>query len=324
MPTRAFRGEDSLVAERITRSMVVPFLEQKGYSNIEDIRVRYGNNESQSVAAIDHTGQPVRLHVQSCWRRDGRNTREHLYSAAQLMAAIKDGDWEGSISDKLARSANNGVTHSLLVQREGEQFVFAARVPLTAVLPIWTEQRRVSDKLIKAGAVGRLTKNHAANGDSPTIWLQDDRSAAGHEVADVLWSYPGVIDLVKLPDINASAAGSDDTFDDCVVDHEQLGADGAPRVPVVRSLVKRDRRVRSEVLSRAQGACERSSCKQARPWAGFLDVHHILGAEKSDRVWNCVALCPSCHREAHFAPDHDAINVELLEYASAFRQAVVA
>lgn len=322
--SRPFRGEDSYVAERITRGMVQPFLEQKGYTNVEDVRVRYGNNESQLVSAIDQTGQPVKMHPQSCWRRDRGNERERLYSAAQLMAAIKDGDWEGSVRDKLARSESHGATHSLLVQREGAQFVYAARVPLPAVLPIWRQQRRISDRLIKSGALGRQTKNHAANGNSPTIWLQDDRTPAGHEVADALWDHPGVIDLVELPDGAASPEAVDDTFDDCVIDHEQLGADGAPRVPVVRSMVKRDRRVRTKVLKRAKGSCERSACEARRDWPGFLDVHHILGADKSDRVWNCVALCPSCHREAHYAPDHDEINAALLEYASAFRRAEAA
>ncbi len=94
---RPFRGEDSYIAERITRSMVKPLLEQKGYTNVEDTRVRYGNNESQHVTAVDPMGRPVKMHVQSCWRRDGRKPRERLYSAAQLMATIKDGDWEGSI-----------------------------------------------------------------------------------------------------------------------------------------------------------------------------------------------------------------------------------
>jgi 5-methylcytosine-specific restriction protein A len=143
-------------------------------------------------------------------------------------------------------------------------------------------------------------------------------------VADVLWNFKGVIDVVKLPDTEASAQLVDDTFDDCAVDHEQPGADGAPRRPVVRSMVTRDRRVRAQVLKRAEGACERKCCANSRDWPGFLDVHHILGADKSDRVWNCVALCPSCHREAHFAPDHDKINAELLEYASLFRQAEAA
>lgn len=322
---RAFRGEDSYVAERITRSMVEPFLRQKGYRDIEDIRVRYGTNESQMVSAVDQNGQLVKLHVQSCWRRDRGNEHERLYSAAQLMAGIKNGDWEGSIRDKVKRIKQKGVTHSLLVQREGTGFIYAARVPLDAIWPIWAKQRAVSQSLIDRGVLRRQKKNHAANGVSPTMWLQDDRNPEAHNVADVLWEYDGVSDLVKLPDVAlVDDTASDDTFDDLPMDHGQLGADGAPRVPVVRSMVKRDRRVRTEVLRRAEGACERTGCKETRDWAGFLDVHHILGAEKSDRVWNCVALCPNCHREAHYSPEHDAINAALLEYASSFKQAEAA
>lgn len=324
MATRPFRGEDSYIAERITRDMVKPFLEQKGYTNVEDIRVRHGNNESQSIVAVDPSGEAVRMHVQSCWRRDGQSPRERLYSAAQLMSEVKDDDWENSIRNKLARSENHGVTHSLFVQREDAQFVFAACVPLAAVWPIWEEQRRISDRLQSAGVLGRQKKNHATNGKSPTIWLQDNRTPKAHEVADALWNFSGVVDLVELSDVRTDPDRIDDSFDDCVVDYEQLGADGAPKVLRVCSMVKRDRRVRAAVLSRAEGKCERLGCEEWRVWPGFLDVHHILGADKSDRVWNCVALCPSCHREAHFAPDRDALNAELLRYASGYRKSEAA
>jgi 5-methylcytosine-specific restriction protein A len=52
-----------------------------------------------------------------------------------------------------------------------------------------------------------------------------------------------------------------------------------------------------------------------------FDVHHILGADKSDRIYNCVALCPNCHREVHFAPDHDEVNGKLLDFAMKFKSA---
>ena len=43
-----------------------------------------------------------------------------------------------------------------------------------------------------------------------------------------------------------------------------------------------------------------------------------LGIDVSDRVWTCVALCPNCHREAHFSPDRDAINAQLRDFAAQF------
>ena len=73
---------------------------------------------------------------------------------------------------------------------------------------------------------------------------------------------------------------------------------------------------REAVARRAAGQCERDSCGTRRSYPGFLDVHHILGIEVSDRVWTCVALCPNCHREAHFAPDRDAINAQLRAFAA--------
>jgi 5-methylcytosine-specific restriction protein A len=86
---------------------------------------------------------------------------------------------------------------------------------------------------------------------------------------------------------------------------------------VLRSEVKRDPHVRHAVLARAHG-CERDGCGQTQHYPGFLDVHHILGVEKGDRVWNCVALCPNCHRDAHYSPEAQALNVQLLAYAEKF------
>lgn len=110
----------------------------------------------------------------------------------------------------------------------------------------------------------------------------------------------------------------DDTYADLWGNDVSLfGSDGAGRSIGQTSFVKRDLRVRSVVLARAAGKCER--CQAARSFAGFLDVHHILGAETSDRVWNCVAICPNCHRDTHFDPDRNKINSLLLEWAMKFR-----
>jgi 5-methylcytosine-specific restriction protein A len=110
----------------------------------------------------------------------------------------------------------------------------------------------------------------------------------------------------------------DDTFDDLAVsDPSELGADAPTRRTRLQSYVPRDPKVRAEVRRRAGGRCERPSCGESRPYRGFLDVHHVLGAAKSDRVNNCVAVCPNCHREAHYSPEADAINAELLMIAKA-------
>jgi predicted HNH restriction endonuclease len=86
-------------------------------------------------------------------------------------------------------------------------------------------------------------------------------------------------------------------------------------VQALVSGIERDPRVRAAVRARSGRRCERPGCNAARGYAGFFDVHHILEAENSDRVWNCVTLCPNCHREAHFAPNRDEINSQLLAHA---------
>lgn len=249
-----------------------------------------------------------------------KRRRERTIFAAQLFAKIKNGDWESSIRNYVDTASKHSITHFLFVVREGNEITHAASVPIGELASIWYSQRDISNQMIKQGKLGRRRKNHAMNGSSPTLWLRDDLAP---EVAEALWKHRGVNDLVRMKVVlgnSGSEAVTGDTFDDLPgLDPSLLGSDGAPRVPIVRSMVKRDQRVRSEVLRRANGKCEREDCNILRGFPGFFDVHHILGADVSDRVYNCVTLCPNCHREAHFSPDHDAINEELLTFARRFQ-----
>ena len=115
------------------------------------------------------------------------------------------------------------------------------------------------------------------------------------------------------------AAAVNDTCDDLPeIDNTIYGNENAQRHTTERSEVKRNPAVRREVIARAVEGCEMLACVDTRTYPGFLDVHHILGVEKSDRVWTCVALCPNCHREAHYAQNAEHINHQLLEYAGQF------
>lgn len=315
---RAFRGSDSLAAEALTRDAVAPFLAERGFVVVDDQRKVTGTATQQFIVARAPDGQNLKMRVRVCWRRKG-NARERQYAAAQLRAKLRNDDWEGTLRHIVERDLAHGNTHSLVVQRDGAAFVFAALIPRDALVPIWLRQRDISEDLHQQNLMGDITKNHAMNGSSPTLWLQDDRTPAAHAVADALWNWPGVVDLATMQ--AGAVASVDDTFDDCPsVDYTAIGSDDGARRAVLRSEVRRDARVRQAVIDRASG-CERSGCGESRSYRGFLDVHHILGAEKSDRVWNCVALCPNCHREAHFAPNSDEINAKLLAFANLFRPA---
>ncbi|WP_230283225.1 HNH endonuclease signature motif containing protein [Deinococcus sp. 23YEL01] len=74
---------------------------------------------------------------------------------------------------------------------------------------------------------------------------------------------------------------------------------------------ERDPAVVAFVLARAQGVCE--SCGDDAPFVSksgrpFLEVHHVqtLALEGPDTPQNCVAICPNCHREAHYG-QHSAV-----------------
>ncbi|WP_060262999.1 HNH endonuclease signature motif containing protein [Burkholderia ubonensis] len=316
---RAFRSNESLTEEAVTRDSIAPFLSARGYSVLHDQRAQTGTAIAQFLRVQAPDGQILQMRVRLCWRRTDGRANERKIAAAQLRARLINDSWDDTLAFVVERDRVEGNTHHLFVQRDGADIVYAALIPRDELAPIWRGQRDVSAELIAKGLLGRMSKNHAMNGTSPTIWLQDDRKANGHEVADLLWNWPGVIDLAKLAiPPTRSEELVDDTYDDCPVsDAWRIGSDGGERRLAVRSEVKRDPQVRRAVLARAHG-CERAGCGRKQHYSGFLDVHHILGVEKGDRVWNCVALCPNCHRDAHYSPDAQALNAQLLAYAEQF------
>lgn len=78
------------------------------------------------------------------------------------------------------------------------------------------------------------------------------------------------------------------------------------KIKIVSTGYFRNPDVITEVLLRANGVCER--CKKPAPFnrtkdgTPYLEVHHkiYLADDGDDSVDNAEALCPNCHREAHF------------------------
>jgi 5-methylcytosine-specific restriction enzyme A len=312
---RPFRRKESYEAERLTRDAVVPYLSTRGFTVLEEERTPVGEGESQIITALGQDGTRFKMRVRTCWTWAGKPARERQISAAQLMARAGD-DWDAALENLHSRQQAANVSHFLLAQGDTDGIHIASLIPAHAIKPIWQRQRDVSIAELAAGNLGRKRKNHAQNGDSPTMYLKDERTEGGRRVAAVLWEWPGVVDLSKS--LSASPR-RDDTYDDLPdVDLSIFGSDQPPRKQTTRSEVQRDPEVRRQVAKRAVQGCERPGCADHRRYPGFLDVHHILGAEKSDRVWTCVALCPSCHREAHYGPNAAQLNDELLEFASRF------
>ncbi len=84
----------------------------------------------------------------------------------------------------------------------------------------------------------------------------------------------------------------------------------AARLPekmlVTTTIFRRSADVIASVRLRANGICEH--CKQRAPFIRpdgepYLEIHHViqLSAGGEDTVENAVAVCPNCHRRAHYA-----------------------
>lgn len=194
--SRNFRNSESIEVEQVTRGMVREFLLQRGFTKLNEERPAKG----QTIVATEPDGHRLTMRVKLCWRRGqsgGRNApRVRTYAAAQLIARVKEGDAEDKVRAMVERRKAQGVTHFLIIQRDEDNIVFAALVPISEIVQIWCAQRDISRRLLKQQKLGRRKKNHAENGSSPTLWLQDDRG--GEAVANALWQHRGVRDLAKL------------------------------------------------------------------------------------------------------------------------------
>ena len=79
-----------------------------------------------------------------------------------------------------------------------------------------------------------------------------------------------------------------------------------PKVVATTTVFVRNADVVAEVLYLAQGECH--ACRAKAPFlrrddgSPYLEVHHIkpLAEGGEDTVSNAVALCPNCHRKAHY------------------------
>jgi predicted HNH restriction endonuclease len=86
------------------------------------------------------------------------------------------------------------------------------------------------------------------------------------------------------------------------------------KIHVVTNSYKRNPDVVAEALFIANGKC--GLCKQDAPFkktdaSPYLEVHHWtpLSEKGKDTVENAVALCPNCHKEAHFGLGKEFIKI---------------
>lgn len=94
----------------------------------------------------------------------------------------------------------------------------------------------------------------------------------------------------------------------------EAAAQRPTKIHVVTSSYKRNPDVVAEALFRANGKC--GLCHQNAPFKKadglpYLEVHHWtpLADGGTDTIENAVALCPNCHKEAHFGNNKEFIKI---------------
>lgn len=89
-------------------------------------------------------------------------------------------------------------------------------------------------------------------------------------------------------------------------------------IVVLTEYKKRSIEIKKYALLRANGQCE--NCGKDAPFVNsnnipFLEVHHIfsLADDGPDHPINVAAICPNCHREAHYGQDMQTLKDKLSE-----------
>lgn len=100
-------------------------------------------------------------------------------------------------------------------------------------------------------------------------------------------------------------------------------------LPYLESTIKyraRTALVRRYVQLRARGKCE--LCERVSPFLtnlgqAYLETHHIfrLADDGPDHPRNMIALCPNCHREAHYGENARAVNSRCQQIATKIEDA---
>jgi 5-methylcytosine-specific restriction protein A len=97
----------------------------------------------------------------------------------------------------------------------------------------------------------------------------------------------------------------------------QVSPIDAPAEDKIKKVYYRCQAIKKYTLQRSKGICE--ACFQKAPFetqtGPFLEVHHVhqLSDGGPDHPENVIALCPNCHRRAHYSVDAKEFNLSLIK-----------
>jgi 5-methylcytosine-specific restriction endonuclease McrA len=222
------------------------------------------------------------------------------------IAIVRDGE-SGTLWYRMNRPTEGTTRKTWVAHWDGLQLALASNIPVVGVL--------------KDVHSGRCSLEHVFDCDESreqvdgsALWLRlSPRGPVDFDVREV-----DIRQIILQEDAISPLVVVNQQFDAAVQQSSLRSAaqrkarlSNAPRLPkrieVTTTVFVRNPDVVVEALLRARGICER--CNDPAPFARrsdgspYLEVHHRipLAVGGEDTVENAIALCPNCHRAAHYA-----------------------
>lgn len=239
------------------------------------------------------------LFVTTIWNFHSTMDEKRRRTPTEL-AIVRDQS-DGTLWYRMGKPKANTTRKTAVAHWEGLHLALRTAIPIVGVL--------------KDVHTLRCSLNHVFDCDSPryasdenAVWLQlHPRGDVGCDVrvADILRLNPESFDQWNQRFVDSV----DRAMRRRASERKDRLRDATPipkRSEVTTTVFDRNPDVVAEVLSRADGICE--ACKRPAPFirrskrTPYLEVHHkqYLADRGEDTVENAVALCPNCHREAHY------------------------
>ncbi|WP_409416313.1 HNH endonuclease [Flavobacterium sp. PS2] len=234
----------------------------------------------------------------------GRHTKKVSYSDSLQ----EDGSWIYTGQGGKGDQNPNSFANSLLTNKEKKVLIFSTREP---------NSKEVRDR-------GNYKKLYQFEGLFNVISWSIDIPDQGNRKGDKLIKYtlrPIVeeIDQINfrihdpLENISIKKFDFKSLRDRVMSDNEQFSK---PKPMGLKEYRIRSLQIKKYALLRADGICEK--CDNNAPFKNqlgipFLEVHHIfsLSDDGPDHPINVAAICPNCHREAHFGVTKTKIKNDL-------------
>ncbi|MDN7586632.1 HNH endonuclease [Burkholderia seminalis] len=277
--------------------------------HVQAIMTLGGQNPSQHWAAFDvpmvqaRKGQATRL-VTTIWNY--HSVKDAQGKRVPTMVAICKDVSDGSLWYCMSRPTPGTTRTTWVTHWNRLELARGNGIPVVGVLKDVHTGRCSLDHVFE---VGRMLSS--ASGDA--LWMElSPKKEPPHQtrsidiralVVDdepVLFPFDVEADLQQAVQ-QSSQFSREERF-------ERLAA--APRFPtrveVTTTVFRRNADVIVETLARADGRCE--GCGMPAPFrrrtdgSAYLEVHHRvpLAVGGEDTVYNAIALCPNCHRDAHY------------------------